>query len=415
VDEKKKREGENVSPARPLFTFKIFLSSLSSFNNDNTTHVTLFRSQFEEQKMICDESSSGTTIDKENNDPNSSHYIEIDKTTPSLGCYCDVIYCKARGMPLDHIGNNATLHFQEGYKGMHGAELQCSHLSCKNDGIKFRFCKHCEKAVAKRNFRKRHAHPELISLQEIEDTPLPPLQQHRTTNRFEKNMSSLPSLVTSIKSMPLTRNESSSIKDEVINHPGLCNPIVDHRDGCMDIELLKGSQNLQPMEMDLDIPTEDFAIAAVRDQAVIRSQCIETQIIPQVWNNLFLTRPRGGSLIEQQEWLQQVLNVADIGQQDAHPLDREEGDESISNPILSNSIKAVREEFRGSCPPLFIEYEETEDIEIKPKYRQCGKSMELKICTDLDLLGAHSFLLDSNGSVVISCTPRSYREYSPLA
>jgi hypothetical protein len=87
----------------------------------------------------------------------------VTGASPGGAGVSDVIYCKARGMPLDHIGNNATLHFQEGYKGMHGARLQCSHLSCKNIGFKFRICKHCEKAVGRWNFRQKHAHPELIS------------------------------------------------------------------------------------------------------------------------------------------------------------------------------------------------------------------------------------------------------------
>jgi hypothetical protein len=33
--------------------------------------------------------------------------------------------------------------------------------------------------------------------------------------------------------------------------------------------------------------------------------------------------------------------------------------------------------------------------------------LSLQINTDLDLLGTHSIMLDSNGSIVISCTPKT--------
>ena len=79
--------------------------------------------------------------------------------------YRHVLYCKARGMPIDHVGNNAILLFDEGYEGVHGAELKCSHKACAKDGVKFRWCAHCNKAVAKRYAAHcniaflPHAHP----------------------------------------------------------------------------------------------------------------------------------------------------------------------------------------------------------------------------------------------------------------
>lgn len=56
-----------------------------------------------------------------------------------------VIFCKARGMNLDHVGNNAVLTFDTGFDFVHGAELKCSHAVCRRDGVKFRYCKHCDK------------------------------------------------------------------------------------------------------------------------------------------------------------------------------------------------------------------------------------------------------------------------------
>ena len=38
----------------------------------------------------------------------------------------------------------------------HGTDLICSHAACRNAGTKFRYCKHCNLPVAKRNFSRRH-------------------------------------------------------------------------------------------------------------------------------------------------------------------------------------------------------------------------------------------------------------------
>jgi hypothetical protein len=40
----------------------------------------------------------------------------------------------------------------------HGEELFCSFKTCRNGGVKFRFCTICQVPVAKRNFRQRHMH-----------------------------------------------------------------------------------------------------------------------------------------------------------------------------------------------------------------------------------------------------------------
>jgi len=67
-----------------------------------------------------------------------------------------LVPCRARGMPMDH--NFKTAHFVIPENIEHGAELLCSYLSCRNAGVKFRFCTVCQVPVAKRNFRKRHMH-----------------------------------------------------------------------------------------------------------------------------------------------------------------------------------------------------------------------------------------------------------------
>lgn len=78
---------------------------------------------------------------KENID-NNTLFVESAFIPPPPG---RVIFCKARGMNLDHVGNNAVLTFDTGFDFVHGAELKCSHAVCRRDGVKFRYCKHCDK------------------------------------------------------------------------------------------------------------------------------------------------------------------------------------------------------------------------------------------------------------------------------
>lgn len=41
---------------------------------------------------------------------------------------------------------------------MHGEELICSHYACRSEGVKFKYCSHCKKPVAKQSFCQRHQH-----------------------------------------------------------------------------------------------------------------------------------------------------------------------------------------------------------------------------------------------------------------
>jgi hypothetical protein len=70
--------------------------------------------------------------------------------------------CRARGMPMAH--NFKTAYFIIPPTIEHGDELLCSFPSCRSAGAKFRYCLHCKVPVAKRNFRNRHKHGNLGSL-----------------------------------------------------------------------------------------------------------------------------------------------------------------------------------------------------------------------------------------------------------
>jgi len=59
-------------------------------------------------------------------------------------------------MPVDHNFKSAYFVIPDGIE--HGDELVCSYPSCRQAGVKFRYCLHCKVPVAKRNFRNRHRH-----------------------------------------------------------------------------------------------------------------------------------------------------------------------------------------------------------------------------------------------------------------
>lgn len=81
--------------------------------------------------------------------------------------------CKARGVVIKpgqnpHVARYAYIDIPVGTR--HGTVLSCCHPVCIASGRRFRYCAHCETAVAKRNFNVRHAHGSLNS---------PPSKQHQ--------------------------------------------------------------------------------------------------------------------------------------------------------------------------------------------------------------------------------------------
>jgi hypothetical protein len=53
-----------------------------------------------------------------------------------------------------------TAYFVIPGNAKHGESLTCSHKKCRDLGVKFYFCAHCNIPVAKRCFRLRHHHSE---------------------------------------------------------------------------------------------------------------------------------------------------------------------------------------------------------------------------------------------------------------
>jgi hypothetical protein len=75
-------------------------------------------------------------------------------------------HCKARGVTIisgqnPHVARFAYIDIPLGT--IHGTILSCCHPVCIASGRRFRYCTHCNAAVAKRNFNRRHAHGNLNS------------------------------------------------------------------------------------------------------------------------------------------------------------------------------------------------------------------------------------------------------------
>jgi len=80
----------------------------------------------------------------------------LNNTVGALSQGAVIVPCRARGMPVDHNFKTAYFVIPDGIE--HGDELVCSYPSCRQAGVKFRYCLHCKVPVAKRNFRNRHRH-----------------------------------------------------------------------------------------------------------------------------------------------------------------------------------------------------------------------------------------------------------------
>ena len=75
----------------------------------------------------------------------------IDDMRSVINDFCVLLNC--------HVAQVA--HFIVPAKVTHGHPLLCSYPACRDQGVKFCFCVHCNMPVAKRNFRNRHSHYEL--------------------------------------------------------------------------------------------------------------------------------------------------------------------------------------------------------------------------------------------------------------
>jgi hypothetical protein len=71
-----------------------------------------------------------------------------------------LVPCRSRTAPPGHNIKTGYLLIPD--DASHGMDLLCSHNQCRNEGVKFLYCAVCQLPVAKRNFRKRHSHLDIL-------------------------------------------------------------------------------------------------------------------------------------------------------------------------------------------------------------------------------------------------------------
>ena len=333
-----------------------------------------------------------------NNDENMRPESDRGADEPST------LYCKARGTPLDHQQGRAILQFANGRgESNHGAELICSHLVCRQNGIKFRYCAYCKKAVAKRNFRKRHAHTDFIHCLEIDAAKriLGPFTESSSSSRHETNNVVPHHNQKNLKSFfPANQQQQ---------YPPLKSLNIKVED---DDNLCSSTKSSSSISMSIQSPTEG-------------------ESVPREWLNMYHRRPTQKSTTREiRRWMFEICHVAKIPSHltpfsvddatTAKTFDESNNQAFSTAPtssspyedISSTSLKyydqifnEVKEEFKGIVPPRFPNMLNNVTIH---QYRQHAEALSLQINTDLDIISTSNSLslLDSDGSVMI--TPKYF-------
>ncbi|KAG7348217.1 hypothetical protein IV203_016922 [Nitzschia inconspicua] len=161
--------------------------------------------------------------------------------------------CRARGMPLNHTTETAYLTISKNMN--HGDELVCSHPSCNfTGGVKFCWCHYCQIPVAKRNFRIRHNHGDMIK---------PPNMIEEQSDRKEEN----------------SRSRKRQVKEQDVSSPS-------------------GNS---------DLSTQSSGARPAR----IKENGNSTTTRREMWLRLLESFPTTGDDNSKQEWLARVLLVSD--------------------------------------------------------------------------------------------------------
>ena len=314
-----------------------------------------------------------------------------------------IMYCKARGMPFDHVDDNAILAFCGNCNDgkIHGAELECNYAACRAQGPKFRYCGFCKSAVSKRNFRKRHAHGMLFSKKR---TP------HHFTTPFDQE---------SVQS-PLERKRSRV--DPTNNE---CLQVI----SSSNISSIENMNNSACSRI-FAAPSPIKTIGAIYDRSHVpfsaKALCQGDSMkdVPEDWDLLYRKRPRTGDADGIKSWLIAALNIAGLGSHcpSSNPVetknstancwfyeDSELDPLTIKNDLTSFSI------FPNCSPGLFpngtatppLHNDEERNMLCSsqhdlPKYKMFADSLSLHIETDGIGIGNLSDVLplDSDGSMI---------------
>jgi len=312
------------------------------------------------------------------------------------------IYCKARGMPFDHVDGNAILTFCGNCDGkIHGAEMECSYPGCRSQGPKFRYCGFCKSAVSKRNFRKRHAHGMLFSSTQGSRTPqtfATPFDPESVQTAVERKRIRIDTneclqLVSSAQ-LSSQGNLMTSSRSHIFSAPS---PIK--------VGGITGNGSIATY-------TRNFQNDQIND-------------VPEDWTRLYHNRPRIGDLDGIRSWVSLALNIAGLRPQTPSSNPAKTGDSAahcwfceepdlIDHATAKNDLTNISL-FTNCSPASFPICKPTTPLNITeelnssilsnrclPKYKMFADSLSLHVETDgigIGNLSDDVLPLDSEGSI----------------
>lgn len=292
-----------------------------------------------------------------------------------------ILYCKARRMPLDHTKENAVLLFSSGEERAHGAELQCSHPICRENGVKFRYCAPCQKAVAKRNFRKRHAHNDPLTAYD-----------------------------------PNKRRPLHPICSENIQH-SMCAPMgTNHREECIQIAASVQhdsdyfindtyQSNFHTVSTENTVNTVNL----LHHQGETNTSNYEQvgnaiMHVPQSWIDLFHGRPQNGDKDQIKMWLIRAMDIAKVSTDTCRSSTNSLNSNASSQYIPYDPVTtaAVKEEFTGVVPPRCMSVGKIKQhLNYNTgNFRDHTDDTPLHIKTEPDEVLSDSVIMDSKGSAL---------------
>ena len=364
----------------------------------------------------CDESYNSDADNKEN----------IDTHMKSVSNFHPILYCKARGTPLDHQQEKAILQFSSGEEYTHGAELTCSHLVCRQNGVKFRYCAYCEKAVAKRNFRKRHSHTDEISYcTKIVNNAMHCQETNKNQWNPSNNKSNIP-MQSLHPGKPQQLQQPQPLKQIEQIEPLQTWNINNVKCENHDIDNLRKENNFEKRNIK-SFEYNEYNPQKLKDSSSIQST---GNGVPKEWIDLYKKKPNINSTSkETNDWLSEVKRIAMIK---SNPMINETElenkkaffDYTGANSTTSSNINSfsfeemssssiryydkivneVKEEFKGIAPPRSQTTLSANDI---AKYRQDAEPTMLQVNTDIETIGSNStIMIDSKGSIIL--TPKYF-------
>lgn len=295
------------------------MSFNGSNDKDEDSEYQGYESDDEKENMNPD-------FDNDIESKNKHFETESDLASSSTSHFGGVLYCKARGMSLDHMSTNSILHFKPGEENVHGAELFCSHSGCKAKGVKFRYCAHCKKAVAKRNFRNRHAHLGLMGNNgnDSRNQSTNPINSHINFNASAAmNQNQIQNLLCrsilgDITQMSTNSFSLSNTKGTVVQNKQYS---ASSRNEINMNHLYHPPQGLPPNQ----------------------------EPVPSAWINLYRNRPTSGNYSEVRVWQQQVMSFLSFSPSINGGFSHVSSEGSIGTTINSNPVRAVKQEFEGAA------------------------------------------------------------------